>query len=57
MPNLEDGRLGAGRTANNAGAWFFVNELIEDALTDAGKNGMRPRYAGRTAAASQPRPA
>ncbi|QMW22769.1 2-oxoglutarate dehydrogenase E1 component [Sandaracinobacteroides saxicola] len=30
----------------NAGAWFFVNELIEEAL------GRRPVYAGRAAAAS-----
>jgi 2-oxoglutarate dehydrogenase E1 component len=36
----------------NNGAWFFVNERIEDALTAAGHAGMRPSYAGRDAAAS-----
>jgi 2-oxoglutarate dehydrogenase E1 component len=36
----------------NNGAWFFVNERIEDALTAAGHTGMRPTYAGRDAAAS-----
>ncbi len=51
MPNLEE-VVWAQEEPRNNGAWFFVNELIEDALTDAGKKGMRPRYAGRTAAAS-----
>ncbi len=36
----------------NNGAWFFVESQIEAALTDAGKPGMRPSYAGRDAAAS-----
>ncbi len=36
----------------NNGAWFFVNERIEDALTAAGHTGKRPTYAGRDAAAS-----
>jgi len=36
----------------NNGAWFFVNEKIEDTLTAAGHRGMRPSYAGRDAAAS-----
>jgi 2-oxoglutarate dehydrogenase complex dehydrogenase (E1) component-like enzyme len=36
----------------NNGAWFFVESRIEDALTGAGHKGMRPRYAGRDAAAS-----
>ncbi|GAB4477176.1 MAG: 2-oxoglutarate dehydrogenase E1 component [Erythrobacter tepidarius] len=36
----------------NNGAWFFVNERIEQALAAAGHAGMRPRYAGRDAAAS-----
>ncbi len=35
----------------NNGAWFFVDRLIEDAATEAGKP-MRPAYAGRNAAAS-----
>ncbi|MDO9362117.1 MAG: 2-oxoglutarate dehydrogenase E1 component, partial [Sphingopyxis sp.] len=51
LPNLEE-VVWAQEEPRNNGAWFFVNELIEDALTDAGKKGMRPRYAGRTAAAS-----
>lgn len=36
----------------NNGAWFFVNERIEESLTAAGHTGMRPSYAGRDAAAS-----
>ncbi len=36
----------------NNGAWSFVDRLIEDALTKAGKDGMRPCYAGREVAAS-----
>jgi 2-oxoglutarate dehydrogenase E1 component len=36
----------------NNGAWFFVESKIEQALADAGHKGMRPRYAGRCAAAS-----
>ncbi len=36
----------------NNGAWLFVQNQIEDALTDAGHDGMRPRYAGRDASAS-----
>ena len=35
----------------NNGAWFFVDRLIEDAATRAGKT-LRPTYAGRDAAAS-----
>jgi len=36
----------------NNGAWFFVESRIEEALTAAGHEGKRPRYAGRDAAAS-----
>ena len=36
----------------NNGAWFFVNERIEASLAAAGKDGMRPTYAGREEAAS-----
>jgi len=36
----------------NNGAWFFVESQIEQALTDAGKEGMRACYAGREPAAS-----
>ena len=38
--------------ARNNGAWFFVEGQIEEALTAAGHDGMRPRYAGREVAAS-----
>jgi 2-oxoglutarate dehydrogenase E1 component len=36
----------------NNGAWFFAENRIEQALTDAGHKGMRPSYAGRDGAAS-----
>jgi len=36
----------------NNGAWFFVDNQIEDALTAAGHKGMRPKYAGRDVGAS-----
>ncbi|QIG55151.1 2-oxoglutarate dehydrogenase E1 component [Altererythrobacter sp. BO-6] len=36
----------------NNGAWFFVESQIEEALSNAGHDGMRPRYAGRDASAS-----
>lgn len=36
----------------NNGAWFFVDRLIEESATKAGKDGMRPCYAGREVAAS-----
>ena len=36
----------------NNGSWFFVQNQIEDSLTDAGHDGMRPCYAGRDPAAS-----
>jgi len=36
----------------NNGAWFFVQERIEEALAKAGHEGARPVYAGRQAAAS-----
>jgi 2-oxoglutarate dehydrogenase E1 component len=36
----------------NNGAWFYVNERIEDALTASGHTGKRPAYAGRDATAS-----
>ena len=34
------------------GAWFFVEDLLEQCLTDAGFKGMRPVYAGRESSAS-----
>ena len=36
----------------NNGSWFFVENQIEESLTKAGHDGMRPFYAGREAAAS-----
>jgi 2-oxoglutarate dehydrogenase E1 component len=36
----------------NNGSWFFVNELIEEALGAAKAPVARPRYAGRSASAS-----
>ncbi|HXV73346.1 MAG TPA: 2-oxoglutarate dehydrogenase E1 component, partial [Sphingomonadales bacterium] len=36
----------------NMGAWFFAEGRIERALTEAGFKGMRPVYAGRSAAAA-----
>ena len=51
MPKLED-VVWAQEEPRNNGAWFFVGELIEEALAEAGKKGMRPRYAGRASAAS-----
>ncbi|KTE19163.1 2-oxoglutarate dehydrogenase subunit E1 [Sphingopyxis sp. H050] len=51
LPNLEE-VVWAQEEPRNNGAWFFVNELIEEALTNAGHKGMRPRYAGRASAAS-----
>ncbi|MXP41037.1 2-oxoglutarate dehydrogenase E1 component [Altererythrobacter soli] len=36
----------------NNGAWFFVENQIEDALIAAGHDGMRAKYAGREVSAS-----
>ena len=51
MTNLEE-VVWCQEEPHNNGAWFFVQNRIEDALTAAGKDGMRPRYAGREEAAS-----
>ena len=51
MLKLED-VVWAQEEPRNNGGWSFVEPFIEDALTAAGKKGMRPRYAGRGAAAS-----
>ena len=51
MPNLEH-VVWAQEEARNNGAWFFVEPLIEACLTEAGKSGMRPIYAGRASSAS-----
>ena len=51
MTNLEC-VVWAQEEPRNNGAWFFVESLIEESLGEAGHKGMRPRYAGRAAAAS-----
>ena len=51
MPNLTD-LIWAQEEPKNNGAWFFVEDLLEQVLTDSGHGGMRPEYAGRDAAAS-----
>ena len=51
MTNLEE-VVWCQEEPHNNGAWFFVQNRIEDALTAAGHTGMRPRYAGREEAAS-----
>jgi 2-oxoglutarate dehydrogenase E1 component len=51
MPNLQD-LVWAQEEPQNNGAWFFVENLLECCLEEAGFKGMRPRYAGRAAAAS-----
>ena len=50
-PNLET-LVWCQEEPRNNGAWFFVNERIEASLAAAGKDGMRPTYAGREEAAS-----
>ena len=51
MPNLEQ-IVWCQEEPKNNGAWFFVDRLIEEAASAAGKDGMRPCYAGREVAAS-----
>src|SRR3546814_16172254 len=51
MTNLEE-VVWAQEEPRNNGSWFFVESLIEESLNEAGHKGMRPRYAGRAAAAS-----
>ncbi len=51
MTNLQD-IVWCQEEPKNNGAWFFVNERIEDALIAAGHQNMRPAYAGRDEAAS-----
>ncbi|MCY7340101.1 MAG: 2-oxoglutarate dehydrogenase E1 component [Sphingomonas bacterium] len=51
MPGLAD-LVWAQEEPKNNGAWSFVADLIEAALAEAGFGAMRPRYAGRAAAAS-----
>ena len=51
MPNLKE-VVWAQEEPKNNGAWSFVEPYIEECLADAGRDGMRARYAGRKAAAS-----
>nr|WP_137678061.1 2-oxoglutarate dehydrogenase E1 component [Parerythrobacter lutipelagi] len=51
MTNLEE-VIWCQEEPKNNGAWFFVESQIEQSLSDAGHDGMRPRYAGREVAAS-----
>jgi 2-oxoglutarate dehydrogenase E1 component len=51
MPHLED-VVWCQEEPKNNGAWFFVEPRIEDALKGAGGKIARPRYAGRSSAAS-----
>ncbi len=51
MTNLEE-VVWAQEEPKNNGYWFFVEPLIEQCLIDAGVTPQRPRYAGRSAAAS-----
>jgi 2-oxoglutarate dehydrogenase E1 component len=51
MPNLQD-VIWAQEEPKNDGAWSFVEDLLEQCLTDSGHKGMRAQYAGRDASAS-----
>jgi 2-oxoglutarate dehydrogenase E1 component len=51
MPKLED-VIWAQEEPKNDGAWSFVEDLLEQCLTDSGHEGMRAQYAGRDAGAS-----
>ncbi len=51
MTNLET-VVWAQEEPKNAGAWSFVQNLVEDVLTEAGKAPLRPVYAGRAASAA-----
>ena len=51
MPELKT-LVWAQEEPKNNGAWTFVEDLLEQCLTDAGFGGMRPQYAGREPAAS-----
>jgi len=51
MPKLEE-LVWAQEEPRNNGAWHFVEDELEDCLTEAGHQGMRARYAGRASSAS-----
>ncbi|HEX8842577.1 MAG TPA: 2-oxoglutarate dehydrogenase E1 component, partial [Sphingomicrobium sp.] len=51
MPKLQD-VIWAQEEPKNDGAWSFVEDLLEQCLSDSGHAGMRAQYAGRDAGAS-----
>jgi 2-oxoglutarate dehydrogenase E1 component len=51
MPKLEE-LVWAQEEPKNNGAWHFAEDRLEACLAESGHKGMRPRYAGRAAAAS-----
>jgi 2-oxoglutarate dehydrogenase E1 component len=51
MPKLQE-LIWAQEEPKNNGAWFFVENLLEQCLADSGHGGLRPQYAGRDASAS-----
>jgi 2-oxoglutarate dehydrogenase E1 component len=51
MPKLEE-LVWAQEEPKNNGAWHFVEDELEECLTEAGFAGKRARYAGRAASAS-----
>ena len=51
MPRLQD-VVWAQEEPKNNGAWFFVEDILEQCLAEAGFTGMRAQYAGRDAGAS-----
>jgi 2-oxoglutarate dehydrogenase E1 component len=51
MPKLEE-LVWAQEEPKNNGAWHFVEDELEECLTEAGHQGKRARYAGRAASAS-----
>ena len=51
MPKLQD-VVWAQEEPKNNGAWFFVEDLLEQCLADSGHKGMRAQYAGRDSSAS-----
>ena len=51
MPRLEE-LVWAQEEPKNNGAWRFVEDELEECLTEAGFQGKRARYAGRAASAS-----
>ena len=51
MPKLEE-LVWAQEEPKNNGAWHFVEDELEECLTEAGHKGKRARYAGRASSAS-----